>query len=1076
MGKIFYKALKVFLWIILFAILAGLVFLLVRTRNWPLWTGAAILLGPIGLVMAVLFVRRHLFRRREKRFVRRIVEQEPDKVLLAQAAAREYAINDLRTSFARAREIFRRSRLTRVKNPIYALPWFLVAGASGSGKSSALRSARLNSLLTDLAPPHGDKAGGQCEWWFQQNSVILDVTGRFMDLDIDTHAWWEFLTLLAKHRRRDPLRGLVLAVTATSLLGDEEQLITAARAVRQRVDELMRVLGARFPVYVLVTKLDAVPGFDGFNARLTEDDRLQAMGSLNRALPDIPGARGREIVSLVAEQLKTLRLFLAHKPGLPGPGLTRFPETFTSLEAGIALYCRELFQENPYLETPLFRGLYFASARHDHAAPAPATGPLARFAGETGPKGLLPGAFVHDFFATILPEDHGLHSPLPAFLSWRNITRFAAVSAVLALSLSAMGLILHSYLQNTTTLTFFASEFTQPPKLTNDLGADMDLMLRFRSVLIDMERQNAGWTLPRLGFDQSRIAEDKLKGLYCGLFQRGLQEPLGWLLQGEAMKLNSKTPPDQIQRYTAYLLNSIRLVDSTKHGAYDQQIAAMVHVDLSRLVFNGARISPLFADKYDPLHLSYLTWNTLSERDARERSTLIGLLDRVLKIDKLELGWLVGWANELPGLSAFTMDQFWDSVSLEQKGLPQVPPAYTTRGRTQILHLADEIRNILKTQNDGTDWMPDFTEWYAREYVAVWERFAQGFTTAMDWQRNEDQWHQIARRMAEPDNPYLMLLAVMGDQLAPYATRRDNPSWVAPVMRFNAMRQQALTPKKAALENKVSTDASDLSSYFKSLTSLATGRQSPEVEQPPAAPSAAAGPVQSPAQAKLAQLAPGNWGADTVAVNGLAAFKNYLEALRTLRDASQSPVSAVGLVAPKYMPTPGQTTSPLRHGRSGHEGPHHRPRQPGGPAVRRPLPLSDPLFLGTGRGGRGRRGAEPLAGKTSWSRWATCPRTNCPWPCSTKPTAWSGNSSTARPTPSSARVPTAITPRAATARPFPSPRTSSSSSTRVRPIPRKSCPATTSRPRPCPRMSTTAPSSAPMPPNSPWTARKRSSS
>lgn len=914
MGKIFYKALKVILWLLLILVLAGLIFLLVRAKGWPLWTGGALLLGPLGVVMAIIFIRRHLFRRREKRFVQRIVEQEPDKVLLAQAAARETSINELRASFARAREIFRRSRLTRVRNPLYSLPWFLLAGPSGSGKSSALRSARLNSLMTDLAPPHTDKPGGQCEWWFQKNSVVLDITGRFMDLDADRQTWWEFLTLFAKYRRRDPLSGLVLTVGADSLLGDEEYLITTARMVRQRVDELMRVLGARFPLYLLVTKLDAVPGFNGFNACLDEADRLQAMGTLNRGVPDTPEARGQEIVSRIAESLKTLRLFLANKSVDPNAGLTRFPEAFQTLESRVALYCRELFQENPYLETPLFRGLYFTCARHEKAAPPGETGLLARFAEGTAQSGPLPGAFLHDFFATILPEDRNLHSPLPTFLSWRNITRFAALTAVMALTLSGLGLSVHSYLRNSATLSLFANEFSQTPKLTSNLGNDVDLMLHFRDVLNDMERQNADWGLPRLGFDQSLTAESKLKQLYCDLFGRGVQDQFNGLLQGEAMTLGVKTPPSEIQHFAAYLLGSIQLVDSARHGAVDPQVAAIAHDALGKLVFNGARVTPLFADHYASLHLSYLAWNTRPDRD-KERDDLIRLLDRILRFDRLELGWLIGWANELPGLSPFTMEQFWDSAVLDQQNLPQVPPAYTLRGREQILRIVQDIKHILGKQKNNVE-LPDFVDWYAKEYVAAWGRFAQGFTSAMDWQRNEDQWHQITNRMAEPDNPYFMLLAVMGDQIAPYAARRDNPSWVSPVMRFNTMRLQALTPKKTAIKEKVSTDISDVSNYFKELTSFATGRQAEDGAKPPATPSvipggAPGGSGLSPAQSQLMQLAPANWSADTAGDKGLSALKSYLDALRSLRDASQTPVSAVGLIGPKYAPAPGQPQSPF---------------------------------------------------------------------------------------------------------------------------------------------------------------------
>lgn len=913
MGKIFYKALKIFLWILLFAVLAGLTLLLVRYKNWPLWTGAAILLAPIGLVMAILFLRRHLFRRREKRFVKRIVEQEPDKLVLAQAAAREYAINDLRASFAKAREIFSRSRLTRVANPIYSLPWFLLAGPSGSGKSTALRSAKLKSLQTELNPPATGRAGSQCEWWFQDNSVILDVTGRFLDVDGDAPAWWEFLTLLARHRRRDPLSGLILAVPAESLLADEDHVVTAARASRQRVDELMRVLGARFPIYLLVTKLDTLPGCDGFLARLDEAERAQAMGVLNPASPDTPDHRALEILEAVSEELKTLRLLLADRPGRADPGITRFPEAFGTLERGIVCYCRELFQKNPYLETPLFRGLYFASAKHEAAAVAENIAPLERFADTERPAGFLPGAFLHDFFADILPDDRRLHSPLPAFLSWRTITRFAASAAVLALTLSVMGLYTYSYLRNSAALSLFAAEFTQTPKLTNDLGRDVDMMQRFRNVLGNMERENASWTLPAMGYDQSRIAEAKLKVLYCNLFHRGLQEQIDWLVEDDASTLTSQTPPEHIQRFAAYLLNRIRLVESAEKGTIDQQAVSLIREDLSRLSFRGAKVSPTFTDRYQALHLSYLDWNTDKARYVAERENLARMLEIVVRTDRLGFGWLVGWANELPGLAPVTMEQFWDTAVLEQHGLAQVPAAYTLRGRTQILRQAEEIQRTLAKNQEGHDWLTGFSDWYAAEYIAEWGRFAQAFSAAVDWQRNEDQWREITGRMAEPDNPYLMLLAIMGDQLTPYAKRPGNPDWVAPTMQFHTMRQEAIAPKKVAIEEKVTSEIDDLSNFFNALSSFVAKKPAQETPIETKLPYAFSANVNPPSQAKPGKgmPAPAAWSPDLGANKSLTAFKAYLDALRSLRGASQTPVSSVGLVGPKFSPTAGQTASPF---------------------------------------------------------------------------------------------------------------------------------------------------------------------
>jgi len=923
MGKILYKALKIFLWVLLFLILAGLAYLFTQWKGWPLWTAAVILLGPIGLIMAGVFLRKHLFRRREKRFVKRIVEQEPDKLALAQAAAtREKSINDLRASFARAHDILRGSRLTRFKDPVYALPWFVLAGESGAGKSSALRSAQLNSLLTDLNLPGADRPGGQCEWWFQENGVILDVTGRFMDVDGDGEAWSEFLALLAKYRRREPINGLITAVSAERLLEGEDQVVTSARAARRRLDELMRVLGARFPVYVLVTKLDRIPGFDGFSSRMSEEERFQAMGAMNQHALDEPGTRARDIVAMTAENLKTLRLLLADrnartgKSTAPPPGVARFPDAFTAISSGITLYCRELFQKNPYLETPLFRGLYFSSARRDAGERPPESGLLAQFSDAPAKSESRPGVFLHDFFGRILPQDRKLHSPLPAFLSWRDVTRFAALTSTLALTLCLAGLFTYSYMRNDATLDSFAGEFSQTPKLTGDLAANVDMMLAFRDVIANMEKQNAGWTLPRLGFNQSLTAEARLKELYCDLFKRGVLTQFDWLLKDEAMSFSEKTPPDQIQKFAAYVVNRIRLVESAMSGDVDEKTAGAVYEDLGRLVFKGARVDPLFADRYETLHLSYLAWNGDQDRYILERASLSGILEHILRVSQVELSWLVDWANELPGLSPITMERFWGSTALEQSDLAEIPPAFTLQGRKLILRMAEEMQKTLESQGKGGTWLSGFKNWYANEYLSAWERFADGFSGAVGWQRSQDQWRAITSRMAEPDNPYLMLLTAMGEQVAPYADRPDNPDWVKPVMNFNFMRLQAITPQKASIEEKVSTDVAGISDYLKSLSTLTKGRMPGESagdEAPQTASSLQNDSSVPGAQSENAGLFPGSLSADAAALKGINSFKDYLKALKSLRDAARTPASSLALMASKFAP-PASAQAPADQG------------------------------------------------------------------------------------------------------------------------------------------------------------------
>ena len=92
-----------------------------------------------------------------------------------------------------------------------------------------------------------------------------------MDEGRDKEEWQRFLNLLAKYRKKEPLNGLMVAVAADRLLqADAQALEDDGRQIRRRIDELMRVLGSKFPVYVLVTKCDLVQGMTQFCGQLEE--------------------------------------------------------------------------------------------------------------------------------------------------------------------------------------------------------------------------------------------------------------------------------------------------------------------------------------------------------------------------------------------------------------------------------------------------------------------------------------------------------------------------------------------------------------------------------------------------------------------------------------------------------------------------------------------------------------------------------------------------------------------------------------------------------------------------------------
>src|SRR5271157_6258268 len=144
MKNIFVKLLKFLLIVFAVLLIILLVFGLVLRMDWPWWVGLFLLLILAALGVGFLFLRRILARRREQRFVQQVIEQDEARIKTFAGKERE-EMKALQDRWREAVEALRHSHLRKQGNPLYVLPWYMVIGESGSGKTTAIGSAKLSS-------------------------------------------------------------------------------------------------------------------------------------------------------------------------------------------------------------------------------------------------------------------------------------------------------------------------------------------------------------------------------------------------------------------------------------------------------------------------------------------------------------------------------------------------------------------------------------------------------------------------------------------------------------------------------------------------------------------------------------------------------------------------------------------------------------------------------------------------------------------------------------------------------------------------------------------------------------------
>lgn len=171
-----------------------------------------------------------------------------------------------------------------------------------------------------------------------------------------------------------PVRAAVVCVSLEQFLGanTQETILATARSTNHMLRDLAHQLGTEVPVYVVLTKLDRVPGFTEYVRNLSHDEATQPLGMgfprsdassglyAEQAMAEVSAALDKLIFSLSEYRLELLTRETDARNIDP---VYEFPRELRKLRNNLAAYLVELTRPSHLNVNPYLRGFYLTGVR-----------------------------------------------------------------------------------------------------------------------------------------------------------------------------------------------------------------------------------------------------------------------------------------------------------------------------------------------------------------------------------------------------------------------------------------------------------------------------------------------------------------------------------------------------------------------------------------------------------------------------------------------------------------------------------------------------------------------------------------
>jgi type VI secretion system protein ImpL len=258
----------------------------------------------------------------------------------------------------------------------------VVLGEAGSGKTTAVLHSGLDpELLAGQVFQEGNVAPtAVANFWFARKSVLIEAGPNLLS---EPRLWARLIQRLTPRgpgaifggNSHGGERAALVCFDCDKLANAKspDSIVASARVLRAHLEEMSKILGSSFPVYVLFTRADGLPFFDDFVSTMTNEESSQVLGvTLPVASDSATSVYAERETKRLTAAFNSLFFSLAdHRPGLLSrernaerqAGVYEFPRQFRKLAKPAVQFLVDLCRPSQLRAGPFLRGFYFIGMR-----------------------------------------------------------------------------------------------------------------------------------------------------------------------------------------------------------------------------------------------------------------------------------------------------------------------------------------------------------------------------------------------------------------------------------------------------------------------------------------------------------------------------------------------------------------------------------------------------------------------------------------------------------------------------------------------------------------------------------------